>query len=403
MVSTDSEKIEELLTRGVENVYPSVDFLRSRLMSGERLTVYNGVDPTGPTLHVGHMIQVRKLRLFQELGHRVIFLIGDYTATIGDPDKTGVREPLTHEEVLLNAKLYKKQASVFLNFDGDNPAEFKYNSEWLAKLSFAETLQLASHITHAQLVKREMFQKRIADGKDLYLHEFMYPLMQGYDSVAMNVDGEVGGNDQTFNMLTGRDLMKKITGKEKFVVTTKLLADANGVKMGKTSGNMVPLTDQPEEMFGKVMSWTDGMIIPGFELCTDLTMREIEGIAAELAEGVNPLEKKLCLAEKIVETYYGTKGAKAAHDHFKSVVQNKEIPEEIPEVSAPEGTALAEILIENAVVKSKTEFRRLVEEGAVHDLDSGEEIKDPSATLGSSLLTLKIGKRRFLRIRGAAR
>lgn len=398
MVSCDPDKIEELLTRGVESIYPSVDFLRSRLMSGQRLTIYLGADPTGPTLHVGHTIPLRKLREFQALGHRVIFLIGDYTATIGDPDKMSVRAPLTHEQVLENARLYKQQASTFLDFEGENPAELKYNSEWLSKLSFAETLTLASHITHGQLVKRDMFKRRIEEGKDLYLHEFLYPLMQGYDSVAMNVDGEVGGNDQTFNMLMGRDLMKKISGKEKFVITGKLLEDADGTKMGKTTGNMLALTDQPEEMFGKVMSWTDGMIIPGFELCTDVSMEEIEEIARELAEGVNPIEKKIQLAEKIVEVYYGTEGARGARERFQSVVQNKEVPTDIPEVEVVGGTLLVDVLVAEGLVKSKSDFRRLVEEGAVRDLETDETIENLHEVVEASI-TLKIGKRRFLKIR----
>lgn len=397
MVSRDPEKIEELLTRGVENIYPSADFLRSRLMSGERLTIYLGADPTAPTLHVGHTIPLRKLKAFQELGHRVVFLVGDYTATIGDPDKMSMREPLTHEQVLENAKLYKSQAAYFLNFEGENPAELKYNSEWLAKLSFAETLTLASHITHAQLIKRDMFQKRIAEGKDLGLHEFLYPLMQGYDSLAMNVDGEVGGNDQMFNMMTGRDLMKKVTGKEKFVITTKLLVDSDGAKMGKTTGNMLALTDTAEDMFGKVMSWTDSMIIPGFELCTDVSTDEIEEIARALAEGASPLEKKLYLAEKVVEAYYGPEGAEKGHARFKSVVQNKEIPDEISEITVDSGMLLSEVAVEAGLVKSKSDYRRLLEESAIRNLETDEVIENLHQVVEVPL-ALKVGKRRFLKI-----
>ena len=220
--------MEELLTRGVSNIYPSEEFLKKRLENGEKLTVYLGIDPTTPTLHIGHLIPLKKLAQFQALGHRIILLIGDFTATIGDPtDKTSVRTPLTREKVLENARLYKKQAARIIKFGGDNPASLKYNSRWLAKLSFAEALSLASKMTFAQIVKRDMFQKRIEENKDLFLHEFLYPLMQGYDSVVMDVDGEIGGNDQTFNMLVGRDLLKKINGKEKFVLSTKLLEDAS--------------------------------------------------------------------------------------------------------------------------------------------------------------------------------
>lgn len=392
------QAIDELVSRGVERVYPSPEFLREKLVRGERLTVYLGIDPTGPTLHVGHMIPLLKLRAFQRLGHRIILLIGDFTATIGDPsDKATARVPLTTEQVLANATLYKEQAGHFIDFDGENPAELRYNSEWLAKLSFSEILTLASKMTFAQMVKRDMFQKRIAEEKDLYLHEFLYPLMQGYDSVAMDVDGEVGGNDQTFNMLAGRDLMKKITGKEKFVITTKLLTDSEGAKMGKTSGNMLAFTDTPEEMFGKVMSWSDGMIIPGFELCTEASAEEIESIARALAEGENPIEKKMALAGKITAMYYGEEGAMRGRDHFHSVVQNKELPDDIQEVSVFRGEKMMDVVVSAGVVDSKTDYRRLIDEGAVKNAETGESMKNPHETVEIPV-TLKIGKRRFLKI-----
>ena len=396
--SSDTAAIEELLARGVEKVYPSTDFLRSKLTKGERLTIYLGADPTAPSLHIGHMIPALKLRAFQQLGHKIIFLIGDFTATIGDPDKLSVREPLTHEQVLANAALYAEQMSKVLSFEGENAAEVKHNAEWLSKLSFADILNLTSKITHSQIVSRDMFQKRIAEGKELYLHEFLYPVMQGYDSLAMDVDGEVGGNDQTFNMLVGRDLLKKIKGKEKFVLTTKLLADSEGVKMGKTTGNMVALTDSSEDMFGKIMSWSDSMIVPGFELCTLVSQESIKKITEELESGINPIEKKRELAWHVVALFHSKEDADRALDRFQSVVQNKEIPEEIPEVSAQKGDLLGEIVLASGLTKSKGEFRRLVEEGAVSNLLTEETIKDPSETFAGAPLTLKIGKRRFLKI-----
>lgn len=398
MISKDSAKIDELLTRGVENVYPSPDFLRKKLLSGERLTIYYGIDPTGPTIHIGHVIPIRKLAAFQALGHKIIFLIGDFTATIGDPDKLSARVPLTPEQIAENLKLYKSQVAPIVKFDGENPAELRFNSEWLGAMKFADVLSLMSHVSVQQMLERDMFQRRMKEGRPVYLHELMYPLMQGYDSVSMKVDGEVGGNDQTFNMLMGRTLTKELLGTEKFVVTTKLLTDPEGEKMGKTTGNMVALTDSPEEMFGKVMSWTDEMILPGFELCTDFSMEEIQGIAAELAQGVNPLEKKILLGKKIVETFYDAESAERGHAHFQSVIQNKEAPEEIPEVEAEKGSLISEVLVQAGVLKSKTEFRRLVEEGAVHDLGADAKIENPHAAVEASL-TLKIGKRRFLKIK----
>src|SRR3989344_4887360 len=278
-IITDSQKIDELLVRGVENIYPKKEFLESLLKSGKKLTLYTGYDPTAPTLHIGHGITMMKLRQFQDLGHKVIMLIGDFTGMIGDPtDKTATRQKLTREEVLVNCKNYQEQASTILNFKGENAVEVKFNSEWLGKMNFLDILELTSHFTVQRMLERDMFEKRQEEKKPIYLHEFLYPVMQAYDSVAMDVDGEVGGNDQTFNMLAGRDLMKDLKDKEKFVLTMKLLADATGKKMGKSEGNMVALADSAEDMFGKVMSWTDGMILGGFELCTKVPMSEIKKI-----------------------------------------------------------------------------------------------------------------------------
>jgi tyrosyl-tRNA synthetase len=230
-IDTNVQKIEELLSRSVENIYPNADALRTELKSGKQLVFYSGYDPTAPTLHIGHGITMLKLRQLQDLGHKVIMLIGDFTGMIGDPtDKSAARQKLTREQVLENCKEYKKQAERILNFGGENSVEVKFNSEWLKKMSFEEVIELSSHFTVQRMLERDMFEKRMKEEKPIYLHEFLYPLMQGYDSVAMDVDGEVGGNDQTFNMLAGRTLMKEIKHKEKFVIATKLLADETGKK-----------------------------------------------------------------------------------------------------------------------------------------------------------------------------
>ena len=306
-INTDDTQIEHFLTRGVEAVFPSKAFIQSRMKKGEQLTLYLGVDPTGPTLHMGHLIPIRKLAEFQKLGHQIIFLIGDFTATIGDPDKASVRKPLTREEVLSNLKEYKKQASRFIDFSGSNKALFKFNSEWLGKMTFKDVLELSSLMTVDQMLKRDMFKKRIQEERPIYIHEFMYPLMQGYDSVAMNVDGEVGGNDQTFNMLAGRDLLKQIKNKEKFVIAMKLLVDPTGKKMGKSEGNMVSLDQTPEDMFGKVMSWPDDMIVPAFEIVTDVSIETITDIKHKLSTGENPKHFKVKLASEIVNLCFGEK------------------------------------------------------------------------------------------------
>ena len=395
----DLEKsINELLTRGVAAIYPSKEFLESRLKSGDKLTIYHGVDPTGPTLHVGHSVPLFKLAQFQQLGHNIIFLIGDMTATIGDPtDKTAVRVPLTKEEVLENSKLYKKQASKIIKFSGENPAKLRYNSKWLAKLSLADTFKVYSNITYAQTIKRDMFQKRIAEGKDLYLHEFMYPMMQGYDSVALDVDGEIGGNDQTFNMLVGRDLMKKLKNKEKFVVCTKLLTDSSGKKMGKTEGNMVALDEDANQMFGKVMSWADGLILSGFELCTRLPMEKIQEIKSKLDNGLNPRDAKLILAGEITAIYHGQKKAREAKKNFLAVFSDKSRMGEVKETRVEVGELLVDVVSREKLVSSKSDFRRLIAEGAVSNAETKEKITDPFFKITSDL-TIRIGPLRFLKI-----
>jgi len=397
MINTDSRKIEEFLTRGVENIYPNKEFVKKQLLSGKRLKMYLGIDPTGPTLHMGHAVPLKKLRDFQGLGHEVILLIGDFTAMIGDPtDKSAARKKLSRSEVLANSKLYKKQAKTFLKF-GFGGAKLKYNSKWLSKLSFSELLELASNLTYAQTIKRSMFQERIANEKDIYLNEFMYPMMQGYDSVVMDVDGEIGGNDQTFNMLVGRDLMKKLKNKEKFVISTKLLADNSGIKMGKTEGNMVALNDSPEEMYGKVMSWTDGMILPALELCTDVSTEDIAKLKKDLDSGANPRDIKAGLAKEIVKVYYGKEKAERADKNFIETFKKGGLPESLEEIKSEKGGFLSETLVGGKIVDSKSEFRRLATEGAVSDAVSGEKITDPNYKIERNI-TLKVGKKRFVKI-----
>lgn len=396
MISTDTEKIEALLTRGVENVYPNSDFLRALLLKGEQIKIYLGVDPTGPTLHIGHMIPMRKLREFQNLGHKIIFLIGSFTAMIGDPDKTSVRVPLTKEQVQKNMELYLSQASTILDTQNTDLFEVRYNDEWLSKMNFEDVLNLASKMTVQQMLERDMFDKRIKEGKPVYIHEFMYPLMQGYDSIALGVDGEVGGNDQTFNMLTGRTLMKEIQGKEKFVITTKILVDSSGNKMGKTEGNMITLADTGEDMFGKVMSWTDGMIVSGFELCTDVDVEEIQKIQEKLQDSsINPKDIKLQLAHTIVETYTNTEKADEAQAVWIQKFEKKEIPDELSEYTLTEN--LFETVMKYELVPSRSEYRRLLEGNAIHNLTEGTTIED-IAYIPEKGTVIKIGKQKFFKI-----
>lgn len=396
-VITDEGRIHTLLTRGIAGVYPSKEEVMTLLKSGKRTRLYLGIDPTGPSLHLGHAIVLKVLAEFQALGHEVILLIGDFTGMIGDPTgKSFARAPLTHAQVRGNAGTYKKQASTFLSFTGKNPATLRYNGEWLAPMSLEKVLSLASHVTVEQMLKRDMFEKRQQDGRPIFIHEFLYPLMQGYDSVAMEVDGEVGGNDQTFNMLMGRTLVKEFLHKEKFVLTTKLLEDASGKKMGKTEGNMITLADSSKDMYGKVMSWTDGMIAPGFELCTDISEATLMEIQKELSGGANPRDAKMRLAREVVTLYHGRDKALGAEADFIAAFQRGHAPEDMPEVSVLRNALLVDVLVPT-LVKSKSELRRLLAEGAIAKID-GETLIDSTMPLQETMV-VRVGKHRFLKIK----
>lgn len=390
------QKIQTLLVKGVSEILPNKNFLELLLLKDNKLSIYAGFDPTGPTLHLGHTIQLRKLRHFQDLGHQIIFLIGDFTARIGDPtDKTSARKQLTEKEIKTNLKMYKKQAEKFISFSGKNAAKIKYNNDWLGKMKFADVLELASHMTVDQMLKRDMFARRIEEEKPIYIHEFMYPLMQGYDSVYMNIDGEVGGNDQLFNMLAGRTLLKQIKNKEKFVITTKLLEDSNGKKMGKTEGNMVSLIDTPTDMYGKIMSWTDGLIVPAFELCTDASIEDVENTARELAGGAHPRTIKMELAFEITKSIHGEKAAQVAQDFFIQTFQKKEAPTDAQKIFIANKT-LEDILIENSILASKSEVRRLLEGGAIKNLTTDRVLLVDDAKKTPEAGVYKIGKAKFV-------
>lgn len=354
MINTNPEKIREVLTRGVEKIFPNKEELEKVLLSGKKIRLYNGIDPTGK-LHIGHLVILRKLRQFQDLGHEVIVLIGDFTAMIGDPtDKSATRKPLTRSQVLENAKNYKKQIGKILDLKKSN-VRFLQNEKWTNKLKPVDLLKIASNFTVARLLERDMFQKRIQEGRDVLLHEFLYPVFQAYDSVAMNVDLEVGGNDQTFNMMRGRDLMRKIKGKEKFVMALKLLTDPTGKKMGKTEGNMVNLDESPKEIFGKIMSWPDGIIPAGFELLTNLDYPEI-----------SPREAKAQLAKEVIKICHNQEAAGLAEKEFNQVFKEGGLPSDIPEIIIKEGaTDILNLLVETRITSSKSEAKRLIEQGGV--------------------------------------
>lgn len=399
-VITDEKKIDELLSRGVEQVFPDEDSLRKKLMSGEKISLYCGFDPTADSLHIGNAIALNKLSQFQELGHEVIFLIGDFTCMIGDPtDKGATRVRMTRETVLENAKDYQKQAGGYLKFDGENPALVKYNSEWNDKLTFKELIELSANFTVQQMIQRDMFQTRLKEEKPIHLHEFLYPLTQGYDSVAMDVDLEVGGNDQMFNMLAGRTLQKAVNNKEKFVLTLKLLADDSGKKMGKSEGNAVFLNQTPENMYGKVMSWEDGVIVRAFELCTKIPITQIGEIAEFLKDKKNnPRDKKMQLAFELVKINCGEEAAQKAQNHFVRTIQNKEAPEDVKEVQIEAGAKLLQILVEEGMADSGGDAKRKMQQGGVKIDDVAVSNLQKEISSEDDGKILKVGKRDFRKI-----
>ena len=405
-VVNDPKAISNLLTRGVEKIYPSYQDLERKLLTGDRIRLYCGFDPSASALHIGNAIQLSKLAQFQALGHEVIFLIGDFTGMIGDPtDKKAARIKLTREDVLKNATDYQKQASAYLKFDGPNPAKIMYNSVWNDKLNFQDLIELASNFTVQQMIQRDMFQERLKEEKPIFLHEFFYPLTQAYDSVVMDVDLEVGGNDQMFNMMCGRSLLKAVKNKEKFVLTSKLLVDDSGKKMGKSEGNIVFLNVSANDMYGQIMAWSDGVLKSAFELCTNIDMIELKKINESLATGsVNPRDLKMRLAYEVTKINHGEEAARAAQDSFISTVQKKELPSDIDSWTAFKDIYnIVDLLIETKLASSKTEARRLVEQGAIKiknsDGEAEEIIKDPKYELKiKEEIILQRGKLQFIKV-----
>ncbi len=392
------DQIEEVLTRGVEHIYPNRKALESVLMSGKKLRIYHGIDPTGK-LHIGHIVSLRKLRQLQDLGHEIIILIGDFTATIGDPTgKKMTRKPLTRRQILANSKDYKKQIGKILDLRRSN-IRFLRNEKWSNKLKPKDMLELASNFTVARLLERDMFQERIRAGKGIRAHEFLYPIFQAYDSVTMGVDLEVGGNDQTFNMLAGRTLLKTIKNKEKFVLALKLLTDPSGKKMGKSEENLVPLDENPGEMYGKIMAWPDEHIELGFELLTDISQKEIEKIKQQIkSKKLNPREAKARLAREVVAVCHNPKAASLAEQGFNRVFRESLQPKEMPEFAFGEKEfPVLDLLCKVNLAASKSEARRLIKQGGVK-ID-GKVIENSQNPIRIHKgMVLQVGKRHFAKI-----
>ncbi|MCX6764610.1 MAG: tyrosine--tRNA ligase [Candidatus Nealsonbacteria bacterium] len=391
----ETQKIEEILER-LENVYPSKEELKRVLKSEKKLTIYNGIDPTAPFLHLGHSVNLFILKRFQELGHKIILLIGDFTAQVGDPTgKDKKRKILTKEEVLKNCQKYQEQAGKIIDFQGKNPAILRFNSEWWEKINSKDFLKILSFFTVQRMLERDMFRKRQEEKKPIWLNEFIYPVLQGYDSVAMDVDAEAGGNDQTFNMLVGREMMKAYKNKEKIVITWPLIsAEKGGKKMSKSEGEVIALNDSSNEMYGKTMSLPDEVIVSIFKLCTLLGSKEIGEIRK-----VSLRDQKARLAKEIVKIYHGEKKAQEAEKEFNRIFRDKKNPSDVPEMLIKEKKInILDLLVMASLVPSKSEAKRLVLQGGVKI--NNETQKDWQKTIEVKKGdVLRAGKRKFVKIK----
>ena len=387
-------KIDELLTRGVQDIVPKKGLVE-KLKRGDKLKIYLGIDPTSTNIHLGNAVPLRKLRDFMNAGHEVIFLVGSFTALIGDTsDKDAMRKPMTPEEIEHNFHTYKEQASKILDF---SKAKIMYNGDWLSKLSFKNIVELAQNFTVQQMIERDMYQKRIEAGKPIGLHEFLYPLMQGYDSVHMEVDLEIGGNDQLFNMLAGRTLLQAYKQKEKFVLTTPLIEGTDGRKMSKSYFNTINITDEPKDMFGKIMSMTDDLIIKYMLLCTDMPLKAIDDIDKGLKAGDNPRDAKMILAREIVDLYHGENSGIAAEQEFINIFKKGGLPDDMPEFKMSGERNIIDLLELCKLVESRADAKRLIAQGGVK-IDN-EKADDPGKIIHLKAgMIIQVGKRKFAKI-----
>jgi len=395
---TDVNQAFAEIKRGAEEILVE-DELLEKLKKGKPLKIKAGFDPTAPDLHLGHTVLINKLRQFQQLGHEVIFLIGDFTGMIGDPTgKNVTRKALTKEDVLANAETYKDQVFKILD-----PAKttVAFNSTWMEKLGAAGMLKLASRQTVARMMERDDFKKRYAGGQSIAIHEFMYPLVQGWDSVALEADVELGGTDQKFNLLMGRELQKSEGQRPQTVLMMPLLEGLDGVqKMSKSLNNYIGITDSPTEMFGKIMSISDDLMWRYYELLSFKPIEEIESYKTKIAEGMNPRDVKIDLAKELIERFHDKALAQGAHDEFINRFQKGAMPDDIPEIDiTAEGgeIAIANLLKAASLVVSTSDAFRMIKQGAVK-ID-GEKIMDKSLVINSgSQAVYQVGKRKFAKV-----
>ena len=395
-VITDKAKIEEALSRGVEEVIEK-EHLEKRLLSGERLKIKFGIDPTGSTLHLGHALPLRKLQQFLDLGHKVILLIGDFTATIGDPSgRLKERPPLSREEVKKNMKEYLKQASKVLNI---KKVEVRYNSQWFDKKNAKFFMELASRFTYARLMDRAEFKERIKSGGDVTLLELTYPLLQGYDSFHLEADVEIGGTDQKFNLLTGRKVQRRYGAPEQDIITLSLLVGTDGEKkMSKTYDNYIALTDSAKDMFVKIMSIPDFLVWNYFLLLTSLSLGEIEERKKRTETSIFETKKELALI--ITGQLHGLDEAQKARNEFDRVFSQHELPQEIEEIKVATGKKnVVDLIFEAKIESSRGEIKRLIEQGAVKINDKTIDSWNEEINIGDQGVLIKIGPRRFYKLK----
>lgn len=393
MINID-EQIK-IISKGVDEII-GLDELKEKLAKKKPLTVKLGLDPSAPDIHLGHTVVLRKLRQLQDLGHNIVIIIGDFTGKIGDPTgKSQARKALTTEQVLENAKTYEEQ--IFKVLDKEK-TDVKFNSEWLSKMNFEDVIRLGSKMTVARMLEREDFKKRYENQMPISIHEFFYPLMQGFDSVELKADIELGGTDQRFNLLMGRMLQKEFGQEPQCTIMMPLLEGLDGInKMSKSLGNYVGIDEEANVMFEKIMTIPDNLIIKYFELVTDVNPDDVEEIKKSLKEGVNPRDIKIQLAREVVELYHGKDAVKGAEERFRLVFQKNEIPNDIKTVEVKkEEFNLSEIIVKNGLVKSKNEFRRLVEQGGVKA--NAEKLNNIEQLIITDEIVIQIGKKKFIKV-----
>ncbi len=398
MIKTSEEKIDAVLSRGVVDVIQKED-LKQKLLKGKQLTIKLGIDPSGADLHIGHMVVIKKLKEFQDMGHKIVLLFGNFTGQIGDPTgKMEARRAKTKKQLEKNAEKYLDQVKLLLDVD---KVEVRWNADWLEKLSFADVVELSSCFTVAQMMERDMFQDRVEKNMPISMHEFLYPLMQGYDSVAIKADLELGGTDQTFNLLAGRTIQKAYNQTPQDILTVPILEGTDGVKkMGKSENNYIAVDDTPNDMFGKVMSIPDNLIVKYFELATEIPLSEIRDMKKAIKAGENPMKFKKLLGQEIVTIYHSEEDANKAEEHFTTVFSQHQIPDEIPlKKLSGKKIALVDLIAENDLAPSKSQARRLIQQGAVKINEKKVGEIDTEVPIEKEVL-IQVGKRRFLRVIG---